>query len=144
MIVLSWTFSCQCPAPTVSHSLPRTSPVLLGLWTCYGHCGASSDSDLACLPCVLDPKVHSYPQSLQPQLWEHSLSIHIFHRCRVYQGDCRDLIRCSSGCKGILPSLFFGRTAAGVQLCFWPCICVWATFRRLFPTQARGSEAVAD
>ena len=28
-------------------------------------------------------------------IWEDSLSIQVFHRCRVHQADCGDLIRCS-------------------------------------------------
>ena len=28
-------------------------------------------------------------------VWDDSLSIQVFHRCRVYQVDCGDLIRCS-------------------------------------------------
>ena len=138
MIVLSWTFSCQCPAPTVSHSLPRTSPVLLGLWTCYGHCGASSDSDLALLLRVLVSKVHSCPQSPQPQLWEHSFSLQILHRFRFYQANCRGLIHCSCGCTERFPFLFFGHTAPGVQLWFWPFLCLSAILRHLFLPNQEG------
>ena len=28
-------------------------------------------------------------------IWDDSLSIQVFHRCRVHQVDCTDLIRCS-------------------------------------------------
>ena len=28
-------------------------------------------------------------------IWDDSLSIQVFHRCRVHHVDCRDLIRCS-------------------------------------------------
>ena len=28
-------------------------------------------------------------------IWDDSLSIQVFHRCRVHQVDCGDLIRCS-------------------------------------------------
>ena len=27
--------------------------------------------------------------------WDDSLSIQVFHRCRVHQADCGDVIRCS-------------------------------------------------
>ena len=30
-----------------------------------------------------------------PSIWDDSLSIQVFHRCRVHQVDCGDLIRCS-------------------------------------------------
>ena len=61
--------------PIVSHSQPLPTQevlqyVLVGLWTCCGHYGASSVSDLALLLCVLASKFHSCPQSPQPQLWE--------------------------------------------------------------------------
>ena len=34
-------------------------------------------------------------QSPLPQFWVDSLSIQVFHRCRVHQVDCGDLICCS-------------------------------------------------
>ena len=34
-------------------------------------------------------------QSPPPQFWDDSLSIQVFHRCRVPQVDCGDLIHCS-------------------------------------------------
>ena len=133
-------------APTVSHSqsLP-TQEVLqylhLSLWICCGPCGGSSDSDLALPLHVLTPKVHSCPQSPQPQLWKHSLSIQILHRCRVYQANCGDLICCSCSCMERFAFLFFGRTAPGFQVCFWPCLCMCATLRCLLSAQARGGKS---
>ena len=34
------------------------------------------------------PQVYSWSKSPLPQFWEHSLSIQVFHRCRVHQVDC--------------------------------------------------------
>ena len=68
------------------------------------------------------------------------MSIQVFHRCRIYQADCGDLICCSCSCTGIFPFLFFGLTDPGVQLWFWLCLCMWAALRHLFPTQARGGR----
>ena len=41
------------------------------------------------------PQVYSCSQSPPPQFWDDSLSIQVFHRCRVPQVDCGDLIHCS-------------------------------------------------
>ena len=41
------------------------------------------------------PQVYSCSKTPLPQFWDDSLSIQVFHRCRVYQVDCGDLIRCS-------------------------------------------------
>ena len=41
------------------------------------------------------PQVYSCSQSPPPQFWDDSLSAQVFHRCRVHQVDCRDLIPCS-------------------------------------------------
>ena len=41
------------------------------------------------------PQVYSCSQSPLPQFWVDLLSIQVFHRCRVPQVDCGDLIRCS-------------------------------------------------
>ena len=49
----------------------------------------------------------------------------------------RGLIHCSWGCTERFPFFFSGRTARGIQLWFWPRLCVWATLRHLFPIQAR-------
>ena len=42
--------------------------------------------------------IYRFSQSPLPQFWDGSLSIQVFHRCRVYQVDCGDLIHCSWGC----------------------------------------------
>ena len=52
-------------------------------------------------------------------IWDDLLSIQVFHRCRVHQVDCRDLIHCSGDCWVKFPFLFFVRTAPGVQLWIW-------------------------
>ena len=49
-------------------------------------------------------------------IWCDSLSIQVFHRCRVHQVDCRDLICCSWCCWERFPFLFFVCTATGLQL----------------------------
>ena len=61
-------------------------------------------------------KIYRCFQSPPPQFWDNSLSIQVFHRCRVHQVDCGDLIRCSQGCWEKFPFLFFVCTAPGVQL----------------------------
>ena len=38
-------------------------------------------------------KKYCCSQSPSPQFWDDLLSIQVFHRCRVHQGDCGDLIR---------------------------------------------------
>ena len=40
-------------------------------------------------------KKYSRSRSPPPQFWADSLSIRVFHRCRVHQVDCGDLICCS-------------------------------------------------
>ena len=44
---------------------------------------------------VRKPQVYSCSQIPLPQFWGELLSIHVFHRFRVPQVDCGDLIRCS-------------------------------------------------
>ena len=39
--------------------------------------------------------IYHCSQSPPPQFWDDSLSIQVFHRCRVHQVDCGDLICCS-------------------------------------------------
>ena len=51
---------------------------------------------------------------------DDSLSIQVFHRCRVHQVDCGDLICCSCGCWEIFPFLFFVHTALGFRFVFGP------------------------
>ena len=41
------------------------------------------------------PQVYSCSQNSLPQFWDDSFSIELFHRCRVHQVDCGDLICCS-------------------------------------------------
>ena len=132
ILIFSCGLTCQCPC---SHSeaqpipaCPGSPPVLLGrsldlLWALWGQLRLWPGPTPAC----------TCPQSPQPQLQEHSLSIQIFHSCRVYQADCRDLILCSCGCTERFPFLFFGTTSPGVHLWFWSRLCMWATLRRLFP-----------
>ena len=57
-------------------------------------------------------------------IWDDSLSVQVFQRCRVPQVDCGHLIRCSSGCWERFPLLFPVRTAPGVQLWIWTRLCV--------------------
>ena len=138
-VVFSCGLCCQCPCP---HSEPLLFPaypgsplILLGvtldlLWALWGQPKLWSG---------LTP-TFTCPQSPQPHLWEHS-SIHIFHRCRVYQSNWRGLIHSSCGSTESFPSFFFGRTTPGFQLWFWPCLCLSTTLRHLVPTQASGGES---
>ena len=90
------------------------------------------------------PQVYSCSQSPPPQFWVDSLAIQVFHRCRVPQVACGDLIYCSKGCTEKFPFLFFVRTAPGVQLWFWPHLCVYVALRLLFPPRQDGVKAAAD
>ena len=40
------------------------------------------------------PQVCSCPLSPLPEFWVDLVFIQVFHRCRVHQVDCGDLIRC--------------------------------------------------
>ena len=65
--------------------------------------------------------------------------------------DFWDNIKCTNiqivslwSCMESFPILFLSCTTPGAQLCFWPHLCMCATLRLLFPTQARGVKAVTD
>ena len=51
-------------------------------------------------------------------IWDHLLSVQVFHRCRVHHVDCGDLIRCSLSCWERFPFLFVVRTAPGFSFGF--------------------------
>ena len=74
-------------------------------------------------------------------LWEHLLCIQVFHWCRIYQADSRDLIHSLYSCTERFPFLFLSHTAPGVQLCFWPHPCMCVTLSCLFHIQVRRSES---
>ena len=70
------------------------------------------------------PQVYSFSQSPPPQYLVDLLSIQVFNRFKVPQVDCGDLILCSCGCMEKFPFLFFLCIAPGVQLWFWPHLCM--------------------
>ena len=53
-------------------------------------------------------------------IWDDSLSIQVFHRCRVHLVDCGDLIHCSWGCWEKFPFLFFVCTGPRFSFGFGP------------------------
>ena len=61
---MSVALATQC-APVTLSCQKILQYLLYGLWTCCGHCGVISYSDLAVLQLV--HKVHNCPQSPQPQ-----------------------------------------------------------------------------
>lgn len=73
-------------------------------------------------------------------LWEHLLSIQIFHRQRIYQADCKDLIHSLFSCMERFPFFLLSCTALGAQLWFWPQLYMWATLSHLFPRCERGQK----
>ena len=66
------------------------------------------------------PQVYSCSRTPPPQFGDDSLSIQVFHRCRVHQVDCGDLIRCSWGCWEKFPFLFFFTQLLGFSFGFGP------------------------
>ena len=142
---LSWQCLVANSEPQPIPAYSGSPPVFLGgLWTRCVQYWASLDSDLALLPRVLAFKVHSCPQSPQPLLWEHSLSIHIFHRFKVYQATYKGLICCSCGCMERFPFLFFCHTTHGVQLLFCPASTCWPPSGISSPPRQEGAKAAAD
>ena len=67
------------------------------------------------------------------QFGEHSLSIQIFHRCRVYQTDHGDLICGLCSFMERFLFLFLNHPAPGAQLWVLPHLCLWATHISLLP-----------
>ena len=53
-------------------------------------------------------------------IWDDSLSIQLFHRCRVHQVDCGDFIRCSCGCWEKFPFSSLFSQLLGFSLGFGP------------------------
>ena len=87
---------------------------------CWGHCGSSSDSDLSQIPHELVPKVHCCLKLDWSQLWKHSLSIQIFHWCKICQTDCRDLTCGLCRWTERFPFPHLSHTTLGAQLWFCP------------------------
>ena len=69
----------------------RSSNASRLVWNCCGSCGDSSDWSGPTPACAC-PQSPQLPELDCFLLWEHSLSEQIFHRCRVYPANCRDLI----------------------------------------------------
>ena len=144
--IFSWGLLCQCPcSPSEPEPVPTSPgglPVLLGqsldlLWTLWGQLRPWPGLTPLC-SCHQSPLLQRPDQS---QLWEHSLSIQVFHRCGIYQANLGDLIHGLCSCTERFPFLFLSRTAPGAQLLFWPRIRLCTILRHLFPAQLRGSES---
>ena len=144
IIIFSWVLHCHCPHPhselQPAPASPGGPPILLGrsldpLWALWGQLRLWSGPTPVCT-C---PQIPHLLKLDQGQLWDHSLSIQIFHRCRVYQADHRDLICGLCSCRKRFLLVFLSHTAPVAQLWFWPHLCVWTTLRHLFPALARGS-----
>ena len=134
IIIFSWVLSCQCPYPHHEWQPTFTSPggplkrlgmSLVPLWALWGLLRLWPGPTPVCT----SPQNPQLLELDQFHLWE--LSIQIFHRCRVYQDDCRDLICGLCSCMGILLFLFLSCPAPRVQLWFYPHLCVWTTHRSL-------------
>ena len=144
--IFSWSLLCQC-SYSLSEPWPTpTSPggplIHLGrsldmLWALWGWLRLWSGPPPTCT-CPQSPLLLKLDQS---QLWEHLLSIQIFHRQKIYQVDPGDLICGLCSCKERFPFLFLSCTTPGAQLWFWPHLCMCITLRHLFPSQARGSKS---
>ena len=92
-----WGVCCKCPCtchePQLTFAFPTGSPLPLGwsldlLWALWGPLRLWSGPIPVCV-CPQSPQLLELDHF---HLWEHSLSTQIFHRCRVYLADCRDLI----------------------------------------------------
>ena len=142
--IFSWGLPCQCPCslnePEPIPTSPGGPPIPLDwsldlLWALWGQLRLWPGPLPVCT-CPESPLLLRLDPS---QLWEHSLSIQIFHRHRIYQASHGDLI-CSL-CRCTKDFLFLSHTAPGTQFWFWPHLCMCATLRHLFPAQVRGSES---
>ena len=126
----------------LSLTSPGGLPVPLGrsldvLWALWGQLQLWSDPAPLCT-CPQLPQMLRLDQS---QLWEHLLSIQIFPRGRVYHADFRDLIHHLWSCTERFLLLFFGCTTPRIQLCLFPHLCLWTTFRSMFSTQGIRSKS---
>ena len=139
-------FLCKCPCshsePQPIHASPGGPPIPLGrsldlLWALWDQLRHWPGPTHTCT-CPQSPLMLRLAQS---HLWEHSLSIQIFHRCRIYQVDHGDLICSLCSCTGRFPFPFFSLTAPGAQLWFWPHLCMCTILRPLLPAQARWSKS---
>ena len=92
-----WGLSCKCSCtrcePQLTSASLRGSPLPLGwsldlLWYLWGPLRLWS-GPIPAGTCLQNPQL---PKLAHFHLWEHSLSIQIFHRCRVYLADRGDLI----------------------------------------------------
>ena len=97
IIMFPWGLCCKCPCthhePQPTSASPRASPLPLGwsldlLWALWGTTQTLTWPN-SCLCCPQSPQL---PELDCFHLREHSLSIQIFHRCRVHLADSRDLI----------------------------------------------------
>ena len=87
--------------------------------------------------------VYLLPKSIakvrQVSVVKDLLSIQIFHRQRIYQADCKDLIHSLFSCMERFPFFLLSCTALGAQLSFWPQLYMWATL----PTEVRGVKSTS-
>ena len=96
MIIFFWGLCCQCPCPPSEPQPTPASPggplIPLGrsldsVWALWGQLRHWPGPTPVCT-CPQSPQLLKLGWS---QLWEYSLSIQIFYRCRVYQADHGDL-----------------------------------------------------
>lgn len=115
---------CRCPCSTVSHSqpLPLQEALchhLLGIWIAVGTVELAQTLTFLKSLKYLSPKSTAAKLDWS-QLWEHSLSVQIFHWCKIYQADCRDLICGMYRWTERFPFLHLSHTTLGAQLWFCP------------------------
>ena len=118
--------SCSPPLP------PQEAPHCLwaGLWTYFGPCWDPSDSDLTHLPCVLPPKstaARAGPFSFAGTLIVYSDIPQTQGLPSLLQGFKMQLVQLM---KRFL-ILFLSCPVPGVQLWFYPHLCIWANHRNV-------------
>lgn len=124
-----------------SSSWPPQKPSIPLGWssTLCGLCGAAQTLILPSF-CVYLP-LKSTAVKARPVSIVGTLFIQIFHRCRIYQVDLRDLIFDLCSCREKILFLFLVIPHLGLIFGFAPSLCVCSTYRCLFLMQAGGKES---
>ena len=89
-------------------------------------------------------QVYSCPQSPLPHFCDGSLSIQIFHRCRVHQVDCGDLICCFWGSQRNFPFFSLFAQLLGFSFVFGPASACRSPSGVCSSPRQEGVKRVAD